>query len=216
MKSETLRCSSMMKLNLQLFGGRGASSGKQSSGSGSVTMKKINGKDYHVINGELPKGWSRIEGELTAPRGYTWVSNNKSRFSGERKSAIIKIDKLSGWKLPKNAMNESDYLASKGLKDASSGWALDKLRGNRHVATARGRQRFNKEAENAEKEYQAKRNKAKAEYKKLVESGKLRPKTTVERMLEKAHGHPDNQSTQAARRMALKRGYDWKTGNKLK
>ena len=92
-------------------------------------------------------------------------------------------------------MDESDYLASKGLKDASSGWALDKLRGNRHVATARGRQRFNKEAENA---------------------GKLRPKTTVERMLEKAHGHPDNQSTQAARRMALKRGYDWKTGNKLK
>lgn len=224
MKSETLRCSPM-KLNLQLFGGRGASSGKQSSGSGRVTMKKINGEDYQVINGELPKGWTRIEGALTAPRGYTWVSNNKSRFSDERKSALIKNDKLrgassdkisGGWKLPKNAMDESDYLASKGLKDASSGWALDKLRGNRHVATARGRQRFNKEAENAEKEYQAKRNKAKEEYKKLVESGKLRPKTTVERMLEKAHGHPDNQSTQAARRMALKRGYDWKTGNKLK
>lgn len=95
MKSETLRCSSM-KLDLQLFGGRGASSGKQSSGSGRVTMKKINGEDYQVINGELPKGWTRIEGALTAPRGYTWVSNNKSRFSGERKSALIKNDKLRG------------------------------------------------------------------------------------------------------------------------
>ena len=95
MKSETLRCNSM-KLNLQLFGGRGASSGKQYSGSGSVTMKKINGEDYQVINGELPKGWTRIEGALTAPRGYTWVSNSKSRFSGERKSALIKIDKLRG------------------------------------------------------------------------------------------------------------------------
>lgn len=93
MKSEILRCSSM-KLNLQLFGGCGASSGKQSSGSGSVTTKKINGKDYPVINGELPKGWARIEGSLTAPKGYTWVSNNKSRFSSERKSAIIKDDKL--------------------------------------------------------------------------------------------------------------------------
>ena len=143
-----------MKMDLQLFGGRGASSGKRVSGG--------------------------------------------------------------GWKLPNNVMDESDYLASKGLKDASSGWVLDKLRGNRQVATVRGRQRFNKEAENAEKEYQDKCNKAKEEYKKLVESGKLRPKTAVERMIEKAHGHPDNQSTQSARRMALKRGYDWKTGKKLK
>lgn len=142
-----------MRMNLQLFGGRGASSGKGSGG---------------------------------------------------------------GWKLPKNAMDESDYLASKGLKDASSGWVLDKLRGNRQVATVRGRQRFNKEAEKAEKEYQDKRNKAKEEYKKLVDSGKLRPKTTIERTIEKAHGNPDNQSTQSARRMALKRGYDWKTGKKLK
>lgn len=81
-----------MKLNLQLFGGRGASSGKGSIKN--VTTKKINGKDYPVINGELPKGWTRIEGSLTAPKGYTWVSNNKSRFSSKRKSAIIKDDKL--------------------------------------------------------------------------------------------------------------------------
>lgn len=52
------------------------------------------GKKYHVINGELPKGWVPIKGTLTSPNGYTWVSNNKSRFSGERKSAIIKNDKL--------------------------------------------------------------------------------------------------------------------------
>lgn len=57
-------------------------------------MRKINGKNYHVINGELPKGWVKIKGALTAPNGYIWVSNNKSRFSGERKSAIIKIKKI--------------------------------------------------------------------------------------------------------------------------
>ncbi len=122
----------------------------------------------------------------------------------------------SGWKLPKNVMDEDDYLASKGLKDASSGWVIDKLRGNRQVSTVRGRERFNKEANNAEKEYQARRNQAKEEYRKLVNSGKLRPKTPIERTLEKAHGNPENKATQAARRMATKRGYDWMTGKKIK
>lgn len=59
-----------------------------------LEVRKINGKNYHVINGELPKGWVPIKGTLTSPNGYTWVSNNKSRFGGERKSAIIKNDKL--------------------------------------------------------------------------------------------------------------------------
>ena len=132
------------------------------------------------------------------------------------RGASSSIAKGSGWKLPKNAMDEEDYLASKGLKDASSGWVLDKLRGNRQVATARGRARFNKEYEKAEKEYQDRRDKAKEEYKKLVDSGKLRPKTAIERTIEKAHGNPENKATQAARRTAAKRGYDWKTGKKLK
>ena len=132
------------------------------------------------------------------------------------RGASSSIAKGSGWKLPKNVMDEDDYLASKGLKDASSGWVLDKLRGNRQVATARGRARFNKEYEKAEKEYQDRREKAKEEYKKLVDSGKLRPKTAIERTIEKAHGNPGNKATQAARRMAAKRGYDWKTGKKLK
>lgn len=132
------------------------------------------------------------------------------------RGASSSIAKGSSWKPPKNAMDEDDYLASKGLKYASSGWVLDKLRGNRQLKTARGRARFYKEAEKAEKEYQDRRNKAKEEYKKLVDSGKLRPKTAIEKTIEKAHGNPENKATQAARRMAAKRGYDWKTGKKLK
>ena len=50
----------------------------------------------------------------------------------------------------------------------------------------------------------------------MVDSGKLRPKTAIERTIEKAHGNQENKATQAARRMAAKRGYDWKTGKKLK
>jgi len=32
---------------------------------------------------EVPEGWKKIEGALTAPKGYEWYSNGKSRFSGE-------------------------------------------------------------------------------------------------------------------------------------
>lgn len=120
-----------------------------------------------------------------------------------------------GWKLPKNAMDEDDYLASKGVGFASSGWVLDKLRSNRQIKTSRGKERFDKEFKKAEKEYQDKRNKAREEYKKLVSEGKLRPKTNIERILVTAHGNSDNKAVQAARRMAAKRGYDWKTGKKL-
>jgi hypothetical protein len=41
---------------------------------------------------ELPKGWRIIEGAMTAPRGYIWICNNKSRFSKEYESALLKSD----------------------------------------------------------------------------------------------------------------------------
>ncbi len=40
---------------------------------------------------DIPRGWSVIKGATTAPRGYVWVSNNKSHFGGERKQALVKI-----------------------------------------------------------------------------------------------------------------------------
>lgn len=116
----------------------------------------------------------------------------------------------------KSAMTEDEYLASKGVGDSTSGWVLDKLRGNRQLRTERGRKRFNKEAEQAEREYQEKRNKAKQEYKDLVSSGKIRNKTRIEKAMDTAKGHPDNTATQAARRLLKKRGIDWKTGKALR
>ena len=113
------------------------------------------------------------------------------------------------------AMTEQEYLGSKGVADSSSGWILDKLRGNRQLGTQRGRERFNRESEKAEAEYQKRREQAKQEYKEKVKNGELRDKTKIERMIEAANGHPDNPSTQAARRMAEKRGIDWKTGKQI-
>lgn len=40
---------------------------------------------------KIPEGWIITEGATTAPVGYKWINNNKSMFSGERKTALLKI-----------------------------------------------------------------------------------------------------------------------------
>ena len=41
---------------------------------------------------KIPKGWVRTKGATTAPRGFAWYSNGASRFSGQRKIALIRIN----------------------------------------------------------------------------------------------------------------------------
>ena len=112
-------------------------------------------------------------------------------------------------------LTEEQYLASKGVSFSTSGYCLDKLRGNRSIRTVRGKKRFEKECEEAEREYQEKRAEAKAEYKVMLEKGEVREETVLERRLRIANGHPDNESTQAARRILAKKGIDWKTGKNI-
>ena len=73
-------------------------------------------------------------------------------------------------------------------------------------------QRIDREAD----DYYARRKAAKEEYRSLIASGQIRDKTRIEKVMDRANGHPDLASTQAARRMAEKMGYDWRTGKKLK
>lgn len=40
---------------------------------------------------EMPNGWREIKGALTAPVGYKWICNNKSVFSKERETGLLKI-----------------------------------------------------------------------------------------------------------------------------
>lgn len=109
-------------------------------------------------------------------------------------------------------LSEKQFLNSKGLGDAMSGYCLDKLRCNRQIRTVRGKKRFDAECAKAEAEYQKKRAEAKAEYAELVARGEVRPPSSIEESLITASGHPDNPSTQAARRVLAKKGIDWKTG----
>lgn len=127
--------------------------------------------------------------------------------------AIPRIKNPAG--IPSNAITEDEFLGLRGVGDISSGYALDKLRGNRVLKTQRGQNRFDKEVLKANYEYSQKRASAIAEYRSLVSTGKIRDKTPLEKRITKANGHPDNPSTQAARRMLKKRGIDWKTGKKI-
>lgn len=47
-----------------------------------------NGAEYDVIDG-MPDGWVRID--KNAPEGYAFASNNKGRFGGQRKIALVKL-----------------------------------------------------------------------------------------------------------------------------
>ncbi|MDO4591027.1 MAG: hypothetical protein Q4B35_06510 [Slackia sp.] len=111
-------------------------------------------------------------------------------------------------------MTEQEYLGKKGVGFAMSGYVIDKMK-QPNGMTQRQRERFEKEADAASKEYQAKRDAARAEYARKVASGELRQPTAVEQMMKAAKGHEDNAATQAARRALEKRGYDWRTGKKM-
>lgn len=47
-------------------------------------------KDPRKRYNRLPSGW-RIDKRANAPIGYVAISNNKSRFGGQRKSGILRI-----------------------------------------------------------------------------------------------------------------------------
>ena len=174
----------------------------------SEIVEKFN--PYHDSKGRFTSGIGGNYASFTYAPGKSKAHDNA--IARERERAAKRSNAASG---PK-PMTEDEYLSSKGVGDASSGWSLDKLRGNRQVGTQRGKERFRNEAEKAEAEYQKRREQAKQEYKEKVRNGELRDKTTIERMIDRANGHPDNPSTQAARRMAEKRGIDWRTGKPLK
>lgn len=103
-------------------------------------------------------------------------------------------------------MDLDEYLGSKGLSSPMSNYALDKIK-IPHGETYRQQQKRIKDTENAIEEYSQRRNSAIEEYNSKVEAGEIVPRTTMERTLLKAQGHPDNASTQAARRLLVKRGF---------
>jgi hypothetical protein len=111
-------------------------------------------------------------------------------------------------------MSLDDYLGRKGVSSPLSGYMDDKMR-IPHGETQRQTERRQKEAAHARAEYEKKREAARTEYKALVDSGKVRPPTEMEKRLKTAQGRPENPAVQAARRVLTRRGIDWRTGRAL-
>ena len=136
------------------------------------------------------------------------------RASGGNNS-VPKMNNPAG--IPSNHMTEDEFLALKGVGSAVSGSGVDMIGGaNMHYLSNKQRQKVLSNIQSQSDAYYAKRQEARAEYQKLVSQGKIVPKTPLEKRITTAHGNPDLSSTQAARRMVRKLGYDWRTGKKLK
>ena len=44
------------------------------------------------IFSSLPIGWKYLDGATTAPNGFRWASNGKSRFSDDYRHALVKAE----------------------------------------------------------------------------------------------------------------------------
>lgn len=163
---------------------------------------------YHDAKGRFTSGSGGNYASFTYAPGKSKAHDNA--IARERERAAQRSNVASG---PK-PMTEDEYLGLKGLSSPVSDWTLDKVR-IPHGETDRQKKKRIAEGKKEAEEYQRKREQAKQEYQEKVKNGELRPKTNVERLVERANGHPDNPSTQAARRVAEKRGIDWRTGKPL-
>lgn len=99
--------------------------------------------------------------------------------------------------------SEEEYLKSKGFG----------LSGFGELALHKGRQKTNKQQEKIihtqrakDFEYMQKRESLRKEYAQRMLSGEISPKSKIEHLIEVANGHPDLESTIAARNLLKKRG----------
>jgi hypothetical protein len=76
-----------VKSFLKSKGGNSSTKGSEQKNELSIAYHKDKG---HIKEGNPPKGWTKVEGATTAPNGYSWYSNNKSMFGGERESYLYK------------------------------------------------------------------------------------------------------------------------------
>lgn len=178
------------------------------------------GNDVEIID-NLVNQTNNVELILDAfsKKGYTHYF--KEYESADKEYVVISKDALHIKNVidqnepSQLVMDQNEYLAKLGLESPVSDFLVDKMKGNRQLKTKKGLDIFNKEADAAADEYHHRRNEVIKEYKHLVDEGKIRPKTSIEKSIETAHGHVDHEATHAARRMLAKRGINWKTGKAI-
>lgn len=132
-------------------------------------------------------------------------------------SATNSIKNNNPANIPSNAITLDEFYALRGVPHSVSGIGIDRYAGaNMTRMTEKQRKKTFNELNTLNNNYYQKREAVRKEYDKLIKEGKIRDKTAIEKTITAAHGNPELKSTQAARRMAEKRGIDWRTGKPLK
>lgn len=201
------------------MGGRGGSSGSGGGGASAQAIKNALAGNKVALDYALMKRneYGNVKGGGTKKtrEAFEMWNDEVKRLQEERRTleSVPKINNPA--KIPNNAITEQEFLDFRGVGDNVSGYGVDRI-GGANLTRMSEKQRTVAKTDIAKgvNDYHQKRSEAKAEYKFLVDKGVLRDKTSIEKLITKAHGNPDNESTQAARRMAKKRGIDWRTGKK--
>ena len=105
-------------------------------------------------------------------------------------------------------MTEDEYLASKGYENPFYSVPTTH-KGN--LRTQHQQNLLSSISITRSNKYEAERNVLKEEYRAMLSRGEIRQPTKTERIIKAANGHPDLESTQAARRMAMAMGINWKS-----
>ena len=150
-----------------------------------VTLKDKEGEYYHVdLPGENP--------------------NN----SGKSASASKTKESSKSSKKGQKVMSLEQYFDSKGHSRFSENY-IDKLvipRGESEKQRLARQKELSKSIEENSKKTES----LTKEYNDLVKQGKIRPPSSIEKLIERAKGHPDLESTKAARRSLERRGLSWR------
>lgn len=157
----------------------------------------VNGSEYRMSEEE----WNSIMSQ--EPAGLP------SAFNASPEPLPVLERVLPGGDSGVVRMSLDEYLGRQGLSAPISDYMDDKLR-LPHGETQRQRARREADANAAADDYTARRQAAIQEYNQKVQAGEITPKSRIERLIETARGHDDNESVQAARRALEKRGIDWR------
>ena len=99
-----------------------------------------------------------------------------------------------------------EFLAQQGLRSPVDDFMIDKTK-LPHGQSKYDERKMHENARKSSQEYHSKRNAAIQEYQEKIAAGEIIEPTNVERYIKAAQEHPNNASTQAARRVLAKRGY---------
>jgi hypothetical protein len=123
------------------------------------------------------------------------------------RAAAAKLEARKAAKVDPQVLTEEEYLARNGASRFDYGEAA-LHRSSERKSENTHRQQVEAQAAK-DSDLTARRSVLRDEYRAKVAAGEIRPPSAKEETIERANGDPGLESTQAARRIAAKRGWQW-------